>query len=270
MKTLVTHISPHLDDIAAIWLTRKFLPEFKGAKLDFIGANQGNQGLAEDQDILYIGVGRGKYDEHKGDLEDCAATLVWKDIKKQGLVKEEGIGKLALEELIDWVRLGDLGRLPQGQYDEFTIPAFIRPKDSSKESSKKAVELGEEILDRVLEVLKRKQQSLIDWQSRIEFQSRFGFSAAVKSETVDREFCKRQNARLFVMYSPKHQSVQFFTPSFDIDLAPIYEKVKQLDPQASWFLHQSHHMVICGSSSAPDSKPTKLTFEQLIEAAKNL
>lgn len=268
MKILITHISPHLDDIAAIWLTRRFFSEFKDAKLEFISANQGNQGLVEDQDTLYIGVGRGKYDEHKGNLEDCAATLVWKDIKKQGLVKEEGIGKLALEELIAWVRLGDLGRLPQGQYDEFTIPAFIRPSDSSKESSKKAVELGEEILDRVLEVLKRKEQSLRDWQSRIEFQSRFGPSVAVKSETVDREFCRRQNAYLFLMYSPKHQSVQFFTPSFDMDLEPIYQKVKELDPAASWYLHHSHHMVLCGSGSAPDVKATKLSFEELIEAAR--
>ena len=68
------------------------------------------------------------------------------------------------------------------------------------------------------------------------------------------------------MYDPKYKSVQFF--SNDLDLKEIYTKVKELDPVASWFLHQSHHMVICGSSSAPDSKPTKLSFEELIEAVK--
>ena len=70
------------------------------------------------------------------------------------------------------------------------------------------------------------------------------------------------------MYDPKNLAVQFFAPNKDIK--EIYEKVKSLDPNASWFLHQSHHMVICGSGSAPDSKPTKLSVEQLIEAAKNV
>ena len=87
---------------------------------------------------------------------------------------------------------------------------------------------------------------------------------------MDREFCRGQTADLFLMYNPKYKSVQFFTPSFEIDLKPIYDKVKLIDPEASWFLHQSHHMVICGSSSAPDSKPTKLTFEQLIELVKSV
>ena len=50
----------------------------------------------------------------------------------------------------------------------------------------------------------------------------------------------------------------------------IDEKLKKMDPEADWFLHQSHHMVLCGSSSAPDSKPTKLSFEQLIEAVKSI
>ena len=67
-----------------------------------------------------------------------------------------------------------------------------------------------------------------------------------------------------------YNGVQFFTPSHDLDLSPIYEKVKELDPEADWFLHQSHHMVLCGSSAAPDARPTKLTFEELIEVAKSL
>jgi hypothetical protein len=71
------------------------------------------------------------------------------------------------------------------------------------------------------------------------------------------------------MYDPKFKSAQFFTPSFDIDLEPIYTKLIEAEKDAGWFLHQSHHMVICGSSSAPEHS-TSLTFEQLIDAAKNL
>ncbi len=270
MKTLVTHINPHLDDIAAIWLFKKFHTEFKDADLEFISAHEGNQGLVDSDDKIYFGVGRGKFDEHKGDLEDCATSLVWKYIKNHppaGGLKDEAKLK-AYEELVEWSRLIDLGKMPLQQFDDFSVQAFIRSKESTQESSKEAVALGEKILDRILFVLIRKQQAILDWGKAKEFQTEFGKTIAIISETVDREFCRGQVADLFLMYNPKYKSVQFFTPSFEIDLKPIYDKVKSIDPEASWFLHQSHHMVICGSSSAPDSKPTKLTFEQLIELVK--
>lgn len=273
MKTLVTHINPHLDDIVAIWLYKKFHPDFKDAEVKFIpasvtGTTWKNQPVDSKSDIIHLGVGRGKFDEHKGNLEDCAASLVWLEIKSKELALKDKIEKAALEELVDWVKVVDLGRLPQGPYDDFIVPAFIRPKDNKIESSEKAVELGGEILDRIFRVLRDKQQDLKDWEKRVEFKSRFGKSFAVASETINRPFCARAGGNMFLMYSPKNGSVQYFTPVREIDLKPIYQKVKSLDPKADWYLHHSHHMVLCGSSSAPNSKKTKLTFKQLIDAAK--
>ena len=54
-----------------------------------------------------------------------------------------------------------------------------------------------------------------------------------------------------------------------LDLEPIYEKLIETEPDSGWFLHQSHHMVICGSSSAPEHK-TGLSFEELIEVVKEV
>ena len=267
MKILITHINPHLDDIAAIWLFKRFNPEFKDANVEFISASEGNTEAQESDDKVFLGVGRGRFDEHKGDLEDAAVSLVWKFLKENNFTPTDPTALSALEELVDWVRLDDLGK-PAHVYDEFSLPAFIRPKYSDNASSLKAVELGVEILDRILDVLKRKHQAKKEWENHIEFDSKFGKSYAVKGKAVDREFCKKIGGDLFLMVDPDNNSVQYFTPSFEIDLKPIYDKVKKLDPAADWFLHQSHHMVICGSGSAPDSKKTKLNFEQLIEAAK--
>ncbi|OGE18775.1 hypothetical protein A3J19_03250 [Candidatus Daviesbacteria bacterium RIFCSPLOWO2_02_FULL_41_8] len=277
MKTLVTHINPHLDDIAGIWLLKKFHPQFRDAKLEFVSAAHDLAAKEENQGKVFVGTGGGEFDEHKEGLDTCAGTLVYEYLKKEKHIPENEVLRRALDSLTEWNRLIDTGRAPDCQMSEFSVQAFIRNRDNSDKSSEKAVELGIEILERILVVLKRKQESLKDWQSKIEFQSRFGTSYAVISETVDREFCKTQGGLpagkagdLFLMYHPKHKGVQFFTPSFEIDLQPIYERVKSLDPEASWFLHQSHHMVICSSSSAPDSKPTKLSFEELIDVAKEL
>lgn len=267
MKTLVTHINPHLDDIVGIWLFRKYLPDFKDANIEFISASR-EAAKNESEDKIYIGTGGGKFDEHKEGLETCAGSLVYEYLKENNLIPEDELLRGALEKLIKWNLLVDTGKAVSSQFDEFSVQSFIRTKDSSDQTSKKSVELGGEILGRTLEVLKRKEQSSLDWEKRVEFESKFGQGYAVISETVDREFCREKEGELFLMYDPKYSSVQFFAP--DKDIEEIYLKLKEKDPEAFWFLHQSHHMVICGSSSAPDSNPTKLSFEQLIELTKNL
>ena len=269
MKTLITHINPHLDDIAAIWLYKKFVPGFSDAKLEFIPASKDAAKTEESEDKIFLGTGGGKFDEHKGDLEDCATSLVWKYLIKENLAPEDIVEKKALDELVEWGRLIDLGKFPETEYGDFNVAAFIRPKDATQEGSAKACWLGAEILDRILEVLKNKQQSIKDWEDRVEFDTKFGKSFAVVSETVNRPFCKAMGGDLFLMLDPKHGGVQFFTPSHEIDLEPIYKKVMELDPDADWYLHQSHHMVLCGAGSKPDVQKTKLSFEQLIEASKN-
>lgn len=272
MKILVTHINPHLDDILAIWLFRKFHPEFNEAKLEFLsaakeGITYEGKPIDSDPEIIHFGIGRGKFDEHKGDIGQSAGLLVWKEIKAGGLAPKNEIELGAYEELVAWNNLIDTGQAPSYEFGEFSVQALIRPLDSKPETSKKAISLGEEILDRILNVLKRKQQSVLDWEKRVEFDTKFGKTLAVSSETVDRAFCKRQGGDLFLIYNPKYKSVQYFTPK-DLDLEPIYHKAKSIDPEASWYLHQSHHMLLCGSHTAPGSQPTKLTFDELIELVK--
>lgn len=270
MKTLVTHINPHLDDILGIWLFKKFHPDFKDAKIGYISASRNAAAGKENEEKFFIGTGGGQFDEHKEGLQTCAGTLVYEYLKKKNYIPKDEIARGALDRLIEWNQLIDTGKAPDSEFNEFSVQAYIRAKDGTSESSQKSVDLGIEILDRISIVLKKREQTKKDWENRVEFETRFGRSFAVKSETVDREFAREQGGDLFIMYNTKHKSVQFFTPSFEIDLKLIYEKMKSLDPKASWFLHQSHHMVLCGSSSAPDSKPTKLSFENLIKAVKEL
>lgn len=265
MKTLVTHINPHLDDIFGIWLFKKFHPDFKDAKLEFISASK-NADLGS-EDKIYIGTGGGRFDEHKEGLETCAGTLVYEDLKANGNIPSDEITQKALEKLVKWNQFIDTGKAPSSDVSEFSIQAFIRMRDNLPQTSKRSVELGEEVLDRLLDVLKKKEQSLLDWEKRDEFETKYGNTIAVSSETINREFCREMGGDLFLMYDPKYSSIQFFAP--DKDIKEIYEKVKNLDPDADWFLHQSHHMVICGSGAAPDSKKTKLSLDELIEVAKN-
>lgn len=269
MKTLVTHINPHLDDIFAIWLYKKFHPQFEDSKLEFISANR-DSAKDESVDKIYFGTGGGKFDEHfESKLGECAGSLVWKDILSSHLAPKDEIEKKALEELVEWNRLIDTGQAPSSDFSEYSLQSILRPPVNDDDTSKKSVELGEEILDKLFAIIKNKKKAEADWEKRIEFESSFGNTVAIKSDAVGRAFVKqKKGANLFLMLDPKYGSVQFFTPK-DLDLEPIYKKIKQIDPEADWFLHQSHHMVICGSGSSPDSKISKLSFEQLIDIVKS-
>lgn len=270
MKVLTTHINPHLDDICAIWLFKKFYPQFKDVKLDFFSASQTDHLKGkETKDRIFFGIGKGRFDEHKGDKNDCATSLVWKEIIKEGLAPKKKTVFSAFKRIVEWSRRIDLGKTLD-EVNPFSIPAFIRPEDNSLESSKKAVELGCDILDRVLDVSIQNEQSKKDWRGAVEFKSKFGKSYAVASKTITRSFCKKRGGDLFLIYNPKYPSVQFFTPKYNLDLEPLYKKLKKGDPKASWFLHHSHHILLCGSGSAPDSHPTKFSFGELVDIAKTI
>lgn len=266
MKTLITHINPHLDDIVGIWLLKRFDSSFKDAQIEFISASR--DGDLGSEDRVFVGTGGGKFDEHKEGLKTCAGTLVYEYLKENGQIPQDNLTEKALAKLVEWNQKIDTGQASRSEVSEFSVQAFIRARDNLTETSKKSVELGEEILGRLLEVLKRKEQSILDWENKLEFETKFGKGYAVSSETINREFCREKGGDLFLMYDPKYQSIQFFAP--DKDIEEIYNKVKELDPDASWFLHQSHHMVICGSGSSPDFKKTKLSLEQLVEAVKKV
>ena len=222
-----------------------------------------------DADIVHFGIGRGKFDEHKGDVGESATSLVWRDIKKANLAPKIELEVKALDELVEWNRLIDTGQAPKYEFSEFSVQSFIRPLDSKSETSQKAIELGEEILNRILKVLKRKQQAILDFEKRVEFETKFGQTIAISSQTIDRAFCKMREGDLFLIFNPKYHSIQYFTPK-DLDLEPIYQKLKAADSQADWYFHQSHHIILCGSHSAPGSKPSKLSLDQLIELVKKI
>lgn len=94
IETIVVHVRPHLDEVAAIWLLKKFgeekFPGVKDAKITFGGsggeAPPGQSAAAwESQGRLFVGVGGGRFDEHptlqSGRKEnECAATLVAKEL----------------------------------------------------------------------------------------------------------------------------------------------------------------------------------------------
>src|SRR3990167_8729748 len=100
MKTLITHINPHLDDIFGIWLLKKYDPKYADFAVDFISAT--HNGKEETEEKVFVGTGGGKFDEHKEGLNTCAGSLVFDYLKTEGLLPKGEIEIKALEEMVKW------------------------------------------------------------------------------------------------------------------------------------------------------------------------
>ena len=55
-----------------------------------------------------------------------------------------------------------------------------------------------------------------------------------------------------------------------VDLTLAYEKLKKMDPTATWFLHVSKKMLLNGTTKNPKMKPTKLPLSVIIEVLKTI
>lgn len=73
----------------------------------------------------------------------------------------------------------------------------------------------------------------------------------------------RPNRRKNIKNANEYESV-------DVDFTDAYEKLKEMDPDASWFLHISKRMLLNGSSKSPDMKGSKLTLDQVLQVLKNV
>ena len=55
-----------------------------------------------------------------------------------------------------------------------------------------------------------------------------------------------------------------------VDLTLAYEKLKKMDPSATWFLHVSKKMLLNGTTKNPKMKPTKLPLSVIIGVLKTI
>ena len=126
--SILTHERPHLDEIVAIWLLRKFgEPRFPGvsaAEVTFTSIRKLAEAGRKPEDYeaqgtLLLGIGGGRFDEHPTMEEgrksnDCATTLVAKDL---GISEDPSLAKI-----LRFVRAADV----DGNASPFDISYVVK------------------------------------------------------------------------------------------------------------------------------------------------
>lgn len=275
MKTIVAHIGPDQDAIASLWLIKTFWPGWEEASFAFVpaGCTLNDMEPDSDSEIVHVDTGFGIYDHHQSNADTCAARLVYEEV-----VRISG-SDLALERMVAHINEIDHFRevfYPRAEEDlwDFSLHTQIDGwRLLYNEDPLKIVELGFQSLDAIYKVMQNKIWAEKELEKNcIEFTTRWGKGAAF--ETVNDEVvhvAQRRGIAVVVRKDPKKGYLRIKSlPKDEIDLSEVYERLKKDEPDATWFLHASHHMVLNGSAKNPKMKPSQRKLAEIVEVIKEV
>ncbi len=274
MKTVVTHIGPDLDAITSIWLVKTFFPQWQEASIAFVPAGTTFEGKPADSnvEIWHVDTGFGKFDHHQTNADTCASLLVYEELTKLHGPDE------ALRRMMEVVNEIDHFREvffpnPTADFWEFSLVTQIDGwRLLFADNPIKIVELGMQALDGIYKIFQNKVWAQKELKEKgIEFETKWGKAMGI--ETVNDEvvhLSQKMGYVVAIRKDPKKGYVRIKAlPKDEIDLEPIYVKLKEQEPEATWFLHASHHMILNGSTKNPDMKPSKRSLKEIIEIMKH-
>lgn len=283
MKTIVTHYNPDLDAITAIWLVKKFMKGWESAEVVFVpaGGTYNNEKVDVSDNIIHVDTGFGRFDHHDTDENTCAAKLVWEFIKSQNQIsnlKSEDIQMIeAVDRLVNVVNDIDHFRevywsKPDSDYYDFGLERIIDGwKILYPDKNLLFIEWGQDCLDGMLTTFKNKVWAESEIEKATKFETKWG--KGIGFETVNDEVIHLSQKKGYVIVIRKDPRKGYLRikslPDKKIDFSDIFEKLREADPDATWFLHVSKHMILNGSAKNPDMRATRLTLEQVIKIIKS-
>ncbi len=299
MKIIVTHTSPDWDAITSVWLIKKYLSGWENAAVEFVaaglrservkGLDMGDimQKVGKDE-IVHVDTGMGPLDHHEtSDLTICGASRTWdyirEEITKSGDVLRAEHMK-AIDRVIKIVVEIDHFREifwnnPTADYQEFSLIGVLEGLKLAKpDEDEYYVEFGKVCLDSVVHEFENRiwAEREIDGNG-ILFQTRWG--KAIGFKTINDSVLKlsqKMGYNLVIRKDPRKSYVRIKlrpaeNPEKDnLDLTLAYEKLKKIDPDASWYLHVSKKMLLNGTPKNPKMVPTKLSLEELIKVLEKI
>jgi len=298
---IITHERPHLDEITAIWLLRKFgeekFPGISTAKIEYRDSSvlcEYSIEAYEREGILLVGIGGGRFDEHptvngSRKEDECCATLVAKEL---GLEEEP-----TLKPILKFVRNEDLGG---GQ--QFDLAGIVKllheqfPNDPGK------------VIDWAIMGLEAKYYDGFQfWNSAKEeferhavvesFVSQKGETLKMASITSDNEQVAKfarsvvgGNAAV-VIQKKLSGNIQIYTNRrFGVDLYDVVRMIRLEEQKAKgnvvisewralsnegkvvgseeWFFHEAGQMLLNGSLTAKDVPATRIPFSRIVELVR--
>lgn len=273
-KLVVTHLAPHLDEVAGIWLIKRFWSGWEKARLKFIlagGETPDGKPAGSNPNVVCLGVGGGEFDEHGRDERKCSAFLVWEKTKKLGFAPPEKNQKKAIEKLIEWVRQVDTAEPGAICLGDFSLPAVLAGQRKISQNDCQAVGLGEKILDALFASLEEKVVLERDWEKGRVFNTSWGRGIGVvtRARSGARSLAWTRGFAILILIDANRGFRQIWaSPGLEIDLTPVYDLLRKREPEVFWFLHHSKAILLSGDDVAPKVICSRLDLEEIIDVFK--
>lgn len=276
MKTIITHFSPDVDAICSVWLIRRKLPKFDRAEVKFVPAGNtlNNQKPDGNDNIVHVDTGFGRFDHHQTNEKTCASRLIYEYLNKKSLLKKSE--QPVLKRITDLVtEIDHFGNVFWPEADEDRYQFFLDSiidglKLNFPGDDEKVMKLGFILMDSLFIQMSNKIWAEKLLKEGTEFSSPWGKGFGVSTTNDEAvSLAQKKGYKIVIRKDPVKGYVRIKSlPLPEIDLTQVYNKLKEKDQQASWFLHASKHMVLNGSTKNPKMKPTKLSLEEIINIVK--
>lgn len=303
MKIVVTHSSPDMDAITSVWLIKKFLSGWETAIVKFVPAGErlvssikyNVSGIQtpiekiEDDEVIHVDTGLGPLDHHQTASDKvCGASLTWDYVQTKNeelrtrnsektKYKIEAISRM-IKVIVDIDHFKEIFRKDAvADYHEFELVSILDGlKFQFPNQDDYYIEFVSKSLDAVLHEFENRiwaeKEILKNGQ---EFKTRFGKGIAFETinDTVIK-LAQKMGHVIVLRKDPRKGYVRIkvvpTTNKINIDLTSVYEKLKKLDPQATWFLHISKKMLLNGSVKNPKMRASKLTLNEIIKVLEKI
>lgn len=297
MKYIVTHSSPDLDAITPIWLLKKFWPEWKDAEIKFVPSGErlensqsGRQNVEspreqiDGNEVIHVDTGFGFFDHHStSDESISAASLVWDYLKVQSqefINKDSEKVKYKMEAIERMVKViveidhfKEVGwENPLAFYHDFSLSGILDGLKLEKPNQDNYyVDFICDCLNAILHTFENRV-----WAEREiaekgnEFKTKWGKGLGI--ETINDSVIKlaqKMGFAVVIRRDPRKGYVRIKANPIaekQVDLTLAYEKLRKMDPEATWYLHVSNKMLLNGTTKNPKMKPTTLSLNEIIQA----
>jgi len=261
----------------------------------------------DEDEVIHVDTGLGPLDHHQTASDKvCAASLTWDFVRRRktenrGQRSEDGRQKTEKEKdreeavsrivkvVVDTDHFKEVfWPNPTDDHYEFSVGAVLDGLKLAKPNQDEYyVDFIRECLDAILHEFENRiwaEEEIA--KNGVKFKTRFG--RGIGFETINDSVIKLSQKMGYVVVvrkDPRKGYVRIkarpkrlvnqrlakrYTLDADIDLTLAYERLKKMDPQATWFLHIGKKMLLNGSAKNPKMRPTRLGLEEIIGVLKEI
>lgn len=277
MKTIVTHISPDLDAISSIWLIRRFMKGWSRAEVKLVpaGTTLDSKDPDIDPDIMHVDTGFGNFDHHQNNEDTCAAKKVFQHLKTNRAFRPNQVEPI--ERMIEVVNEIDHFRevfLDEADKDiyDINIVNIIEGMRNQVDSPDELITLTENMLDGLQQIFSNKVNAEREIKNGLIFKSKWGKTLAIVTDNEEVvRLSQKKGFSMVIRKNGKNGYLRVKTlPLKKLNLEKLFKILKEKDKKAFWFFHSSGNMILNGSAKNPNTIPTKLSLNEVVEIVKSI